>query len=186
MDERDLLKVSEMNQMVVVIDPDKCAGCHSCEMACAMKHFQKSHPNYSRIRIQEFREVNTFIPVTCQACTDAPCIKVCPMGARLRLASGAVVTNEDACIGCRACIYVCPYGAPVINPENGKTMTCDLCGGEETPWCVRACAMQKALTYVPKYKVSQVKGRGFAWQLKEEFKPKGAKEEQAQFGFSFG
>ncbi|MGB9790969.1 MAG: 4Fe-4S dicluster domain-containing protein [Thermacetogeniaceae bacterium] len=186
MDERDRVKVAEMNQMVIVIDPEKCAGCHSCEMACSMKHFQKNHPNYSRIRIQEFREVNTFIPITCQACADAACIKVCPMGARVRLASGAVVTNEDACIGCRACIYVCPYGAPVINPENGKTMTCDLCGGEETPWCVRACTMQKALMYVPKYKVSQVKGRGLAWQLKEEFKPKGVKEEGIQFGFSFG
>ncbi len=61
---KELKEAREMNQMVIVIDPDKCAGCHSCEMACAMKHFQKSHPNYSRIRIHEFREVNTFIPVT--------------------------------------------------------------------------------------------------------------------------
>jgi Fe-S-cluster-containing dehydrogenase component len=38
-----------------------------------------------------------------------------------------VVTDEDRCIGCRACAYICPFGAPVVNPDSGKTMTCDLC-----------------------------------------------------------
>lgn len=175
-----------LKEKVIVIDPDKCAGCHSCEMACSMKHFSKCHPNYSRVRIHEFRDVNTFIPITCQACDDAPCMKVCPMGARVRLESGAVVTNDDACIGCRACVYACPMGAPAVNPETGKTMTCNLCEGEEKPWCVRACTMQGALQCVPKYQVSRVMGRKFAWILKDEYKPQGVKEEEQKFGFSFG
>jgi len=177
--------MADLYEKVIVIDPDKCAGCHSCEMACSMKNFGKNHPYYSRIRIQEFREVNTFIPVTCQACEEAVCMKVCPMGARYRDANGAVVTNEDACIGCRACIYACPFGAPVINPDTGKTMTCNKCVGEETPWCVRACTMQGALQYVPKHMVSKVTSRKFAWELKEEYKPKGAKDEEPKFSFSF-
>lgn len=102
---------------VIVVDPDKCVGCHSCEMACSLKNFQKCSPLLSRIRIQEFREVNTYIPIVCQACENAACIKVCPMGARIRLESGAVITNESACIGCRACIYACPFAAPVVNLE---------------------------------------------------------------------
>lgn len=174
-----------LKEKVLVIDPDKCTGCHSCEMACSMKHFGKNHPNYSRIRIQEFRDINTFIPITCQGCEEAPCMKVCPMGARMRLESGAVVTNEDACIGCRACIYVCYCGAPVINPETGKTMTCNLCEGDEMgPWCVKACTMQKALQFVPKEQVSKVAGKSFAWAMKEEFKPQAAKDDD-KFGFSF-
>lgn len=173
-----------MNEKVIVIDPAKCTGCHSCEMACSMAHFGKSSPLLSKIRIVEFRDANTFIPINCQSCEEAPCIKVCPLGARIRLASGAVITSEEACIGCRACIYACPFGAPVVNPENGKTMTCDQCAGEEEPWCVKACIMQKALVYVPKYQASNVKARSFAWTLKEEYKPQ-VKEEGGS-GFTFG
>ncbi len=176
----------DLKEKVIVIDPDKCTGCHSCEMACSMKNFSKSHPYYSRVRINEFREVNTFIPVTCQACEEAPCIKVCPMGARYRTENGAVVTNEDACIGCRACSYACPTGAPVINPDNGKTMSCDKCAGEEMPWCVKACTMQGALQYVPKYMVAKTSGKKHAWELKEEYKPQLAKnDDETKFNFSF-
>lgn len=159
-------------EMVIVIDPEKCTGCHGCEMACAMNHGDKCSSLLSRIRITEFREVNTFIPVTCQGCEEAPCMKVCPMGARVRLESGAVDTNKDACIGCNACIYACPLGAPVINPETGKSMSCDQCADDpKGPACVRACTMQGALQYVPKTQVSKVKGKTFTWKLKEEFKP---------------
>jgi len=171
---------------VIVIDPDKCTGCHSCEMACSIKHFAKCSPLLSRIQIQEFRDVNTFIPITCVACEDAPCIKVCPMGARIRLESGAVVTNEDVCLGCRACIYTCPFGAPVIDPENGKAMSCDLCNDDLLgPWCVKACTMQGALQFVDIEKCSKTVGRGFAYTLKEEYAPQ-AVQKEAEASFSFG
>lgn len=169
----------QKTERVIVIDPDKCTGCHSCEMACSMKNFGKCHPTLSRIRIQEFREVNTFIPVNCQACEEALCMKVCPMGARIRLESGAVVTNEEACIGCRACMYICPFGAPVLNPENGKTMTCDQCSSEEEPWCAKACTLQKAIQFVPKHQASAVKSREYAWKLKEQYKPQGSDDESS-------
>jgi carbon-monoxide dehydrogenase iron sulfur subunit len=174
----------ETGEMVIVIDPNKCTGCHGCEMACSMEHYGMTSTSLSRIRITEFREVNTFIPITCQACEDGLCIKVCPMGARRRSASGAVVTNEEACIGCMACIYACPFGAPVVDPQSGKTMSCDQCVDEEQPWCVRACVMQEALTYVPKCRASAVKARSFAWTLKEQYEPKGAKDDGGS-GFSF-
>jgi len=169
---------------VIVVDPDKCVGCHSCEMACSIKHFNVCSPYYSRIRIQEFREVNTFIPVTCQACEEASCITVCPMNARYRLESGAVVTDEERCIGCRACIYSCPFGAPVVNPDTGKVMSCDLCLDDELgPWCVKACTMQKALQFVDAADAATAKGREWARLLKEEYQPPGAGEDE--FGFSF-
>jgi len=173
-------------EKVILVDPIKCTGCHSCEMACSMKNFGKCSPSLSRIRIIEFREINTFIPIVCQGCEDAPCLKVCPVGAITRSLSGAVVIDQDTCIGCRACMYVCPQSAPVVNPENGKLMTCDLCEGEKEPWCVKACTMQGALRLVPKYQTIARKGKeDFAWKIKEEFKPK-IKEEEKVEGFSFG
>jgi len=119
------------------------------------------------------KEENVIIidPDKC-ACEDATCIKVCPMNARVRLASGAVVTDEDKCIGCRACVYACPFGAPVVNPENGKTMSCDLCMDDEMgPWCVKACTMQQALRFVPAKDVSRAKGREWAKIVAEGYEP---------------
>lgn len=172
-------------EKVIVVDVDKCAGCHSCEMACSIKHFGKCSPYLSRIRIQEFREVNTFVPIVCMACEDPACAKVCPMNARVRLTSGALITLEDRCVGCRACIQSCPFGAAVVNPENGKAITCDLCGDDEKgPWCVKACSMQKALVFVDAEDAARAKGRDWAKLLKEEHAPL-AEEDDEDFGFSF-
>lgn len=159
-------------QKVIAIDAELCTGCLSCEAACSLKHDGKCGPTYSRIQIQEFREVNVFVPIFCQHCDDAPCISVCPVGARMRKeTTGAVLTNQDLCIGCKACVYICPFGAPIIHPETGKAVTCDLCEGEAEPWCVRACVMQKALQFVPETKAPVAKSRAYAKLYMEQLKP---------------
>jgi carbon-monoxide dehydrogenase iron sulfur subunit len=111
----------------ILIDPEKCSGCRLCEIACAMIHTGRCSPEHSRIRILSFNGARSHVPLLCQACEQAPCIKCCPMNARGRTAEGAVVTDPDRCIGCRACLYICPFATPVVNPDTGKTMTCDLC-----------------------------------------------------------
>jgi carbon-monoxide dehydrogenase iron sulfur subunit len=122
------------------IDPEKCSGCRLCEMACAMMHTGRCSPKHSRIHILRLGGGSSHVPLLCQACEQAPCIKCCPMNARGRTAEGAVVTDPDRCIGCRACLYICPFAAPVVSPGTGKTMTCDLCADDGTgPWCVKAC-----------------------------------------------
>jgi Fe-S-cluster-containing dehydrogenase component len=35
------------------------------------------------------------------------------------------------------CIQECPYGAPIMHPEENFVLICDLCGGE--PECVKHC-----------------------------------------------
>jgi len=65
---------------------------------------------------------------------------ICPTGARKRIPeTQAVVTDPEWCVGCKSCIYACPYGAPVIHPLTRKTMTCDLCAGK--PLCADACTV---------------------------------------------
>lgn len=95
------------------------------------------------------------------------------MNARLRIANDAVVTDEDRCIGCRACVYICPFGAPVVNPDSGITLTCDLCADEDgTPWCVRACRDCGALKVVDSGQAGSRKSRQRAGQTRTAYVPK--------------
>lgn len=133
----------------IFIDAARCTGCHLCEIACSMAHHGILSTHRSRIKVITFQDPVQHLPVICQACDDAPCIKVCPANARLRQTNGTVITGEEKCIGCRACLYICHLASPVINPETGQTMTCDLCADETSgPWCVAACRSEKALQWM--------------------------------------
>ena len=84
------------------------------------------------------------VVLTCRHCLRAPCMEVCPAEALKRDPStGAVVVDEALCIGCRDCVFACPFGA--IKMEAGKAIKCDLCGGD--PACVRHCPT-RALSFV--------------------------------------
>ncbi len=129
------------------IDPKKCNACHECTTACAMKHHGVADPKYSSIRILQFETQDLNVPVICQACEDAICISVCPMNARVKKSNGTIVTDKEVCIGCKACLYICPMGGPVENPATGQTMTCDMCKDDpKGPRCVKACRDQGAIT----------------------------------------
>jgi Fe-S-cluster-containing dehydrogenase component len=138
------------------VDPEKCTGCGRCLIACAMKHHGRIDPQLARIRVLRFQSPALNVPVICMACDRAPCIKACPMNARIRQPNGTVVTDTDTCIGCRACIYICPVGSPTVNPHSGQSMTCDMCRGEAGgPWCVAACKQEGALTLAARDRLTQ-------------------------------
>jgi molybdopterin-containing oxidoreductase family iron-sulfur binding subunit len=56
-----------------------------------------------------------FMPRPCMHCDNAPCIKVCPVGARFKREDGLTATDWDRCIGCRYCEVACPYGVNYFN-----------------------------------------------------------------------
>ena len=137
----------EIRRDQLKIDPLKCTACNLCMEACSTKHHGKVDLELSRIRILKFEDQDLNYPVVCMACEDSPCIKVCPMNARKRLANGSVITDTEVCIGCRACLYICPAVSPRVNPHTGQTITCDMCEGDEMgPRCVIACKDYGALT----------------------------------------
>jgi Fe-S-cluster-containing dehydrogenase component len=109
--------------------------------------------------MKKWEEISVFMPVVCQQCEKPPCMTICPTSARKRLPeTGAVVTDEKRCVGCKSCLYACPYSAPAIHAVTKRTITCDLCNGQ--PLCTKVCTTG-ALSYNPEGDPSLDRKRAF-------------------------
>ena len=54
--------------------------------------------------------------------------------------TGAVLCDEDKCVGCWMCVMVCSFGAIQRSLVGSKAASkCDLCIGEDMPVCVAHC-----------------------------------------------
>ncbi|MCU4799266.1 4Fe-4S dicluster domain-containing protein [Halobacteria archaeon HArc-gm2] len=97
----------------MVINLNNCDGCLACVKACEQEHGTSRGANWMYVFTyeDENQDGENFLVRPCQHCTDSPCTKVCPIGARhTREQDGLVLTDYDICIGCRYCEVSCPYG----------------------------------------------------------------------------
>lgn len=132
-----------MTRKSVFRDPELCVNCKACVVACKVKHMSPPFPILPEVSepkgcnllhvypfgpaVNEAGVRQSFVTIACMHCEDAPCIKVCPTSAIYKeAASHVTLVNRDRCIGCKACLWVCPYGAPSFD-EEGKLALCDLC-----------------------------------------------------------
>jgi len=122
----------------LLVYPEKCLGCRICEMFCSLSHTETCNPARSRINIVKMNYDVHCVPMMCQQCTDAPCEAACPERAIHRnQTTGAMETNLSLCIGCRACLFACPFGGTSFDSSEKAVFRCDLCEGE--PRCAEAC-----------------------------------------------
>ena len=128
----------------LVVKPEKCIGCRTCELMCSFGHFTQFNPRMANITVLEYEEVTLAVPVVCQQCEEASCMKVCPVKAISRDENGVVSINYNKCIVCKMCRNACPLGNMSYSTKLRKVFKCDLCGGD--PKCVRYCP-GKALTF---------------------------------------
>jgi molybdopterin-containing oxidoreductase family iron-sulfur binding subunit len=126
----------------MVIDQNRCVGCWTCAVGCKEINNEPLGFWWNRVLTASPGETNgqaatttadpasesidvphgtfpdvemAYLPVACQHCEKAPCVKVCPVGATFRREDGVVLVDLDRCIGCRYCIAACPYGVRVFN-----------------------------------------------------------------------
>jgi len=129
----------------IFIDPSRCIGCRACEAACRECD---THKGESMIMI-DFIDRGSSVatqPTLCMHCEDpvAPCAQVCPAVAILITEEGVVQQADPSrCIGCRNCVYACPFGVPKFDVEARLMKKCNLCYDRTVqgaqPWCTQVC-----------------------------------------------
>jgi Fe-S-cluster-containing dehydrogenase component len=61
------------------------------------------------------------------------------VGATFTTEDGAVLVDDEYCIGCRYCIQACPYGARWFHPEKHVAAKCTFCYHRLVDGLVPAC-----------------------------------------------
>ncbi|OCG27292.1 oxidoreductase FeS-binding subunit [Gilliamella sp. wkB108] len=146
----------------IITNPQTCIGCHACEVACVLTYHQGKHPDIKeqfqpRIKVHKISQgrKKVYTALACRQCENAPCVKSCPSAA-LKQSNEKVHLNKSLCIGCKACVMACPFGAIRMVDESiegvlgvGNTEgvlnkiiahKCDLCNERRaSPACLDAC-----------------------------------------------
>ncbi len=135
-------------QWVMLIDLAKCDGCGECTEGCTAIHFVPEGQEWIKVyKIKDEFGGEFFLPRPCMNCENAPCVKVCPVGATFRRDDGAVLIDHNRCIGCRYCMAACPYDARYFNwgdlslspEEQGHVYSI------EEPWPHRVGTVEKCM-----------------------------------------
>ncbi len=117
-----------------LIDVSHCIDCRTCMVACSVEN--EVPMDSTRIWIKETGVTGTYpdlkrytAPYHCMHCIDPSCVSACTVGALQRNDDGQVVYDQDICIGCRYCMYACPFGVPNYewNQQFPLVVKCDMC-----------------------------------------------------------
>jgi len=132
----------------ILYDSTKCIGCRLCEAACAERWGNPYDDNVAAreqlsagklITIQTFSD--HYARRSCMHCADPTCVSVCPVAALQKTALGPVVYDESRCIGCRYCLFACPFQVPVYewNQVLPRVRKCDMCYQRQLAGLPTAC-----------------------------------------------
>lgn len=106
-----------MSRLGIIVNVDKCIGCHACFVACKQENQVAPGIQWNRIRKVENIKANiiNYYRASCQHCDEPACLAVCPVKAVFKGSHGEVLVDHAKCIGCKACLVACPFDAPKFN-----------------------------------------------------------------------
>ncbi len=137
-----------------LIDITKCIGCRACQVACKHQNdrdgeqtefdgvFGLQNPitlSAKTLTLITFHELPNeespggidylFTMRRCLHCLQPACASACPTTALQRQPDGTVSYDADQCIGCRYCMWACPWGVPTsqwdtLTPKIQKCTNC--------------------------------------------------------------
>jgi Fe-S-cluster-containing dehydrogenase component len=152
----------------VLVDLTKCAGCRTCEQACAEANGlpdpdwsdDMSYRNRRQTTPTQLTAVNryqttkgeVFVKSQCMHCLQPACAAACLTRALYKTEAGPVIWRESKCMGCRFCMVSCPFDAPKFEYDSAvpKIVKCKMCfekaAAGKLPACVENCPAE-ALTF---------------------------------------
>ncbi|WP_333823888.1 4Fe-4S dicluster domain-containing protein [Pinisolibacter sp.] len=116
----------------MIVDVEKCMNCHNCFLATKDEYVGNDFPGYSAPQplhghkwlhlVQHQRGQAPMVeshsmPVMCNQCANAPCIKAARDGAVYERPDGIVVIDPVKAKGQKQIVQSCPYGAIDWNEE---------------------------------------------------------------------
>ena len=148
-------------------DATLCVGCRSCEHACAEANdnpapsapvddkavFDSRRRNDDQLYtvVNRYREATDDQPAVyrkhqCMHCAEPCCASVCFVKAFVKTPEGPVLYDPDLCVGCRYCVFACPYYALAYeydDPLTPRVVRCTMCypliKEGKAPACADAC-----------------------------------------------
>ena len=156
-----------MKKWNMVIDIALCHDCNNCFLADKDEFVDNDWPPYSvaqprhghrwlNIKRKERGQYPlidvAYLPLLCQHCGDAPCMKDSPAGTIYRREDGLVIIDPEKAKGRKEIVSTCPYGVIYWNEEANLPQKCTGCahlideGWTETR-CSQVCPTE-AITLV--------------------------------------
>lgn len=131
-------------KLAMVIDLQKCVGCGACAIACKTENNTQDRTkgqtfNWADFIIEtegKFPDLRyTSRPVLCNHCSDAPCVKACPVTPKAmhKNKNGITMHNNKRCIGCRSCQEACPYSVEDVEKEKAVYSVISFNDSEKEP-----------------------------------------------------
>ena len=133
-----------------LIDATRCIDCRACLMACSVEN--NVSMTHTRIWMKDTGLTGDYpdlqhytAPYHCMHCVDPSCVSACTVGALQQDADGVVTYDNDRCIGCRYCMYACPFEVPHFEWDQQFALItkCDMCVARldegQAPACAATC-----------------------------------------------
>ena len=172
----------------LIVDVANCTNCQLCALSTQDEHVDNEFPGYAApmpkhggrwIEIQKTERGQlpmidvAYMPVMCQHCDDAPCMKAARDGAISKREDGIVLIDPEKSRGQKQIVDACPYNAITWNEELQipQTWFFDahlLDDGWSEPRCVTVCATEalKAVRITDESRAEFIKSEGL-----EELRP---------------